>query len=227
MTDPDDITALVHTENARLVNALEALDDAGWTAPSLCAGWQVRHVVTHLLMPYELSVPRFLVKMAAARFSFDTVADHWATREASTRTRPQTVAALRATAEQRFGVPGSPPEAPLSHLVIHAEDIYRPLGLPHGPSAVAASVVLDQQTGPRFRKSIPAGLLDGLAYRATDTDWSFGTGLTVTGPAAALITTLAGRPAALDELSGDGAAQVRDRLLRAVHGTDHAPPPDH
>ena len=78
--------------------------------------------------------------------------------------------ALRGTARRCFGIPGAPPEAPLSHLVIHAQDIYRPLGLPHGPSAASAVIVLDQQTGPRFRRSLPTGLLDGLAYTATDTD---------------------------------------------------------
>jgi hypothetical protein len=35
---------------------------------------------------------------------------------------------LRATEQQRFAVPGAPAEAPLSHLVIHAQDVYRPLG---------------------------------------------------------------------------------------------------
>ncbi|MGA8845663.1 MAG: maleylpyruvate isomerase family mycothiol-dependent enzyme [Nocardioides sp.] len=206
----NDIAALESTENARLVSTLDELDEARWSAPSLCDGWQVRHVVTHLLMPYELSVPRFLLKMTLARFDFDTLAARWPHQE--TRSREQLLSALRATPRQRFGVPGSPPEAPLSHLVIHAEDIYRPLGLPRGPSAAAAKVVLDQQTSPRFRKTVPKGLLDGLAYRATDTDWSFGTGRGVTGPAAALITTLAGRTAALDELAGTGADDVRARL---------------
>jgi hypothetical protein len=95
--------------------------------------------------------------------------------------------------------------------------------LRHGPSAASAVIVLDQQTGPRFRKSLPAGLLNGLAYTATDTDWTLGEGLDVTGPASALITTFAGRTAALDELSGSGAPEVRTRLLTA---DQNPPPPD-
>lgn len=217
----NDVETLVDAENKHLVAALDDLGHAQWNAPSLCAGWSIRDVVIHLLMPYELSFPRFLLKMAAARLDFDKLAHRWATEDA--RSPAEASCALRGTAQQRFGIPGAPPEAPLSHLVIHAEDIYRPLGLRHGPSAASAVIVLDQQTGPRFRRSLPAGLLDGLAYTATDTDWTFGEGLEVTGPASALITTFAGRTAALDALSGGGAPDLRTRLLSA----DHAQRPPH
>ena len=100
----------------------------------------------------------------------------------------------------------------MSHLVIHLEDIYRPLGVPARCSARSAEVVLDQMTGPRFRRSLPAGLLDGLALSATDADWDLGAGAPVLGSASALITTLAGRSTALDELSGAGAARIRERV---------------
>ena len=44
----------------------------------------------------------------------------------------------------------------------------------------------------------------------TDTDWSAGDGLdVVTGPIEALVLTLAGRFAALDQLHGDGAVTPR------------------
>lgn len=217
----NDIETLVDAESEHLIAALEDLDHGQWNAPSLCAGWSIRDVVIHLLMPYELSFPRFLLKMAAARFNFDRLAYRWATEDA--RSAAEASSALRGTAQQRFGIPGAPPEAPLSHLVIHAEDVYRPLGLRLGPSPASAIIVLDQQTGPRFRGSLPAGLLDGLAYTATDTDWTFGEGLEVAGSASALIATFAGRTAALDELSGGGAFEVRTRLLSADHA--RRPPP--
>ncbi|GAA2901540.1 maleylpyruvate isomerase family mycothiol-dependent enzyme [Pseudonocardia halophobica] len=211
-----DIQSLLDRETAQLVAALDALDDAQWCAPSLCAGWRTRDVAVHLLMPYELSVPRFLLGMAAARFDFDRLADRWATGDA--RSRGEVTAALHTTPRRAFRVPGAPPEAPLSHLVIHAEDIYRPLGLPHGPSAAAATIVLDQLTGPRARGLVPAGLLDGLTYTATDTDWAIGTGPEVRATASALLTTFAGRTAALTELHGDGAPEVHDRLEAALLG---------
>ncbi len=54
-------------ERDRLVDVLVDLDEAGWATPSLCLGWTVREVAVHLLMPYEPSVPRFLVAKAVAR----------------------------------------------------------------------------------------------------------------------------------------------------------------
>lgn len=205
----NEIDAQVDTERKALLAVLEQLDDQQWHTPSLCAGWSVRDAVVHLLMPYELSVPRLLGNLAAARFSFDAMADRWARRDP--RSSREILDALRATAAGRFRVPGAPAEAPLSHLVIHLEDIYRPLGITERTSPRSAEVVLDQMTGPR-RGSLTPGLLDGLALSATDADWTFGSGAPVVGSASALITTLAGRSAALGELSGDGTSRVRERL---------------
>lgn len=209
-----EIDALVDGERQALIAVLEQLDEAQWDTPSLCAGWSVRDAVVHLLMPYELSVPRFLGNLAVARFDFDTMADRWARRDP--RSHREVLDALRATAHGRFRVPGAPAEAPLSHLVIHLEDIYRPLGVACRTSPRSAEVVLDQMTGPRFRGSLTPGLLDGLALSASDADWTFGNGAPVVGSASALITTLAGRSVALDELSGDGAVSVRERLAAGV-----------
>jgi uncharacterized protein (TIGR03083 family) len=212
-----DIPALLAIETAALVATLEALgpDEDRWHTPSLCDGWTVRDVVVHLLMPYELSVPRFLVGLLRARFSFDALADRWARTDP--RSPVQALAALADTPRRRFAVPGAPPEAPLSHLVIHAQDVVRPLGIALRPGPEAARVVLDQTRSPRFRQALPAGLPEGVAYRATDADWAFGEGAEVTAPAAALITTFAGRAAALDELGGPGAPLVRAGLAPSPH----------
>ena len=207
----DDVDLRVRRERARLLTVLEQLDGAQWSTPSLCAGWSVRDLVVHLLMPYELSMPRFLALMVRSRFRFDRAADRWA--RADRWSPADVVAALRDTGHRTFAAgPGAPAEAPLSHLVIHAEDVYRPLGVPSPTDPENAGIVLGQLTGPRGRRALPVGLLDGLAFEATDTEWRAGTGPRVCGPATALLTTLAGRTAALDQLDGDGVPAVRARL---------------
>jgi uncharacterized protein (TIGR03083 family) len=206
----EEIGTRVAEVRGRLLAVLDGLDDAAWRTPSLCAGWSVRDVVVHLLMPYELSVPRFLLLMARARGNFDRVADRWAREDP--RTPTQAVAALRATADRTFtGGPGAPPDAPLTHLVIHAEDVYRPLGTPSPTDPADAVVALQQLSSPRFQGLAP-GLQDGLSFTATDADWRSGSGPLVSGTATALMTTLAGRTAALGELTGDGVATARERL---------------
>lgn len=204
------IDSLVAQERAHLLTVLEGLDAADWDTSSLCAGWTVKNVVTHVLMPYELSTPGFFARMIARRFRFDAVADMVATRDR--RSPAELVEALRSTANRKFNVPGAPVEAPLSHLVAHSEDIYRPLNITRVAVPESLNTTLGQFTSPRASASQAPGLLDGVSLRASDTGWSWGDGPTATGAAASLISTLAGRPAALADLSGDGVVLLRDRL---------------
>lgn len=213
-TPVDEIDPLLDAERTRLVAVLGDLDDAGWNTPSLCAGWRVRDVVVHMLMPYQLSVPAFLARMARSGFRFDRMADRWAT--GNTDSNAQVLQGLRDTAHGRFRVPGAPPEAPLSHLVIHAEDVYRPLGVDHTIDPRAATIVLDQLSSPRSRRALGPDVLSGLAATATDTGWSHGAGPDVVGRSTALISAMAGRPAAAEELTGSGAPLVRRRLRRTL-----------
>ena len=51
----------------------------------------------------------------------------------------------------------------------------------------------------------------GLRLRATDMDWSHGNGPEVRGPGEALVMLMAGRLVALEDLSGEGRAELAAR----------------
>ena len=187
-----------------LLELLAGLTREQWNAPSLCAGWRVRDVVSHLLMPYELSTPRFLAGLVANRFDFDRMANAWALRDH--RTAAELMAALGA--HGKFRVPGAGPEGELTHLVIHGLDIAYPLGKPYAISPEAANLTLDQLFTPRARGLVNPDRFAGLSLVATDTGWRHGAGPVVEGSAAALILTIANRPAAVRDLTGDGAGQL-------------------
>jgi hypothetical protein len=53
--------------------------------------------------------------------------------------------------------------------------------------------------------------IDGLTLRATDTEWTHGSGPEVTGPIITLVMAMTGRKAAADALTGDGVATLRSR----------------
>jgi hypothetical protein len=125
-----------------------------------------------------------------------------------TRSPSEVVFSLRDSRHRTFSVPGAPTEAPLSHLVIHARDVHQPLGVPSPTDPENAGIALEQLTSPRARRSLPQGILDGLAFSATDTDWRYGEGPQVSGPATALLITLSGCTATLPELAGDGVAEL-------------------
>lgn len=156
---------------------LTRLSQPQWEAPSLCQGWSVRDLCSHLLMPYELSTGRFLGGIVKARMNFDRLADRWVTQD--DRSGPQLSAALAATTAAGFAVPGAGPLAPLAHLTIHSEDVRRPLGLPGAVAAPSAVLVLDDVTSGKH--SVGADRLSGLRFVATDADWSLGAGPEVAG----------------------------------------------
>jgi hypothetical protein len=89
-------------------------------------------------------------------------------------------------------------------------DIRRPLEqqrwIPEGRIIAVAGDLWTNRffPGPQLFQSIRA--------TATDADWSTGDGPEVTGPVEALVLTLAGRFAALDQLQGDGMATLRTRV---------------
>jgi uncharacterized protein (TIGR03083 family) len=204
-----DTRTLLDAERGHL---LDGLGRAAWSTPSLCAGWTLRDVTVHLLMPYELTLPALLAGLARARFRFDGFAATWATGDP--RSPRELVEALRTTRDRAFRVPGAPAEAALSHLVCHAEDVLRPLGVEHRTPPEARRAVLHQLV--TRRGAIAPGLLDGLALTATDTGWAQGTGDPVGGSSSALVTTLVSRTAALDELTGAGVGRLRERLAASA-----------
>jgi len=202
--------ARVAAERLALAHLLDGLGETGWETPSLCRGWRVREVVAHLLMPFSLSTAELSSRLAANGFDFDAVADDWA--RAEPRTNGELVAALRANADHPFTPPGAGPEAPLTELVVHGQDIRRPLGLPTDVDPVTANVVLDQLVTAGARQAFGPGLLEGVSLVSTTTGWSHGQGPAASGPPEALIPTMAGRRGAVEELSGPGVDLLARRL---------------
>jgi hypothetical protein len=68
----------------------------------------------------------------------------------------------------------------------------------------------------RYHRALmpPKQRIKGLHLAATDLVWESGddTGAEVSGPAEALLMTMAGRPAALGDLSGPGVDVLRERI---------------
>ena len=98
-------------------------------------------------------------------------------------------------------------------IVVHGEDIRRPLGIDHTYparwSAEAVSYLLgDRSSGGKKRHK-------GLTLAATDVEFSIADGPVVEGPALALLLAASGRSARLDELSGPGAIQLVNRIRQA------------
>ena len=207
-----DLFALVARERRRTADMLDTLDDAQWATPSLCSEWTVRDMAAHLVLPFSISMPGLVVGMVRHRGSFHRFSTA-KSKELGRRPTSDLIATLRRHAESRFTPPGHGPAAPLTDIAAHTRDIARPLGLDVVAPVDVWRPVLDFLTSPAAEKVfIRPGRLAGLSLRATDQDWSHGAGPDVTGPSEALALAALGRTVALDDLSGDGVAVLRDRL---------------
>lgn len=200
---------LIHGERQALASDLEGLDAARWSTPSLCAGWSVHDMLAHMLATAEMSPPKFFRKFAGAGFNFDRMSER-DVKEAGAGGPDKTLAVFRSHQEATSKPPG-PVEAMLVDAVVHSEDIRRPLGITHRyqPEAVVGCLDFVKKSnlllGGKRR-------MDGLTFRATDTDWSHGTGPEVAGPALSLLLAATGRGVAVDDLTGEGVDTLRSRI---------------
>jgi len=209
MSDDASTWAMIHAERKALAAALEELTTEQWDSPSLCAGWSVGFLAAHVLAGAEQTPGRFLAGMVTTGFRFNALMEREARRRAQL-SRQQIVDRLR----QRTTTTNHPPApvmAMLGEVVVHGEDIRRPVGLPGTVADDAANACLQMYT----KASFPVGgkkRIGGLRLVATDTGWSYGAGPEVSGPALSLLLAMTGRPAGLDDLSGDGAAELGQRV---------------
>jgi uncharacterized protein (TIGR03083 family) len=205
----DQLWELIHEERDRLGTVLDTLRDDEWQQPSLCAGWKVRDVVAHCIETQLMTPPLFLGRMTASGFRFHVMSANNIARH-SAQSNSELLAQYHATAHRTSAPPG-PKTTWLGEALIHGQDIARPTGHNLQPSPQALTMVAGwlRTTTPLLHGKQRS---EGLRLRATDIDWSAGDGPEVSGPAASLILAMAGRSAAISDLSGEGVETLRARL---------------
>ena len=195
-----------------MADLLSGLTGEQCAAQSLCSEWSVQDVAAHLIVPLEVSTPKFMLAMLACRGNFDRANVRLA-REQAQRPFDEIVELLRRKADTRFTPPGAGPEAPLTDLLVHGLDIRWPLQLTRQIPDERLQKSLTFLTGASARGLVAKGTLDGLRFEASDIDWAHGNGPTVSGNAEALLLAMTGRTIALGHLDGDGVATLRGQLL--------------
>ncbi|MFG2042982.1 maleylpyruvate isomerase family mycothiol-dependent enzyme [Dactylosporangium sp. NPDC048998] len=199
----------IRTERASLVDALAGLPDAAWDKPSLCRGWQVREVVAHMIATAQMTPPTFFGKLAASGFRFQVMTASNIRQILMGRSNADLVELLRSRVGTRNAPPG-PATSWLGETIVHGEDIFRALGPYRDHPIEHVVAVADFYAGSNLLIGAKKRIA-GVTLRATDAEWSHGTGPEVAGPAIALVMAMTGRTQALDDLTGDGVAILRDR----------------
>jgi uncharacterized protein (TIGR03083 family) len=168
----------------------------------------VRDMLAHMTSTASLTPPAFFAKMIASGFSFEKVqasgvAANRGSSPADTMTRFEAVL-------DSVKHPPGPADTWLGETIVHAEDIRRPLKIEHRYPTEAVVRVADFYQGSNLLIGSKRRI-EGLTLRATDADWSHGTGPEVSGPILSLVMAMTGRKEPLDDLTGDGVATLRSR----------------
>ncbi|MFC5747639.1 maleylpyruvate isomerase family mycothiol-dependent enzyme [Actinomadura rugatobispora] len=203
----DEILAWVRAERLGLADFLDTLDEHEWRADSLCQGWTVHDVAAHMTLSTRTTLLVAVKGAIRARGDFNRMEADLA-RERAARYGPAAlVEQLRETAGSARRTPGAAPLDPLVDVLVHGQDIARPLGrvreMPAEPAIPALEHVLRRRFyGARKR-------LRGTRLTATDVRWSAGEGPDeIRGPIADLLMLATGRTAGLAALTGAGVARV-------------------
>lgn len=194
-----------------LADVLDGLSDAEWHTDTYCEGWEVRHVVAHLLTPAlspSWRTTAAVVKAGGFAKGYDRLA-----REFGEKPPAELIKLLRANANNVWSSPTMGPAAPLTDILVHSQDIVRPLRIDLDVEPLHVDPALTFVVGNKSNQLFaPAKRYAGLRLIATDIKWKFGKGAELEGPALELLMALLGRGAALQHLKGPGFDILSERI---------------
>ncbi|MEO5781232.1 maleylpyruvate isomerase family mycothiol-dependent enzyme [Arthrobacter oryzae] len=202
---------LAHAERGALAEDLADLSPEQWHNDTLCGRWDVEQVVAHLTAAASLNQWQWLRSMFGARFRPD-VHNQRRLEEFRGATPTETLDRFRAVIRSNIA-PSSDTPAYLGEVVVHSQDIRRPLGIPRTPGIDALTPVAEFYARRDFTVASHTHAA-GLLLRADDGPFAAGAGPLVTGSTLALVMTMAGRVPYLEDLQGSGVPILRSRLGR-------------
>jgi uncharacterized protein (TIGR03083 family) len=204
---------VIEQERLSLAALLENLSDDEWNASSLCEGWRIKYVAAHVALAPQAPGPlAMVVEGVRAGGRFHKINHDFSVRHAE-RPGADLVAELREHAASRRLPKVTNYRNILFDVLVHGQDIAIPLGIPRDMPLDAARVGIERvwTMGWPFGVKRP---LKRFRFTATDVDWTAGDGPEVTGPVAALLLLLTGRPAALPHLAGPGVEELPGLVRR-------------
>ena len=200
----DELFEVIAIERRATADLLAGLTPEQWATPSLCDAWTVKDVAVHLLPTTGKGISEFLWAVVRAGGHLHRASESLVARYAARLTPAEIVAALRDHADDRFAPPGVGAVGPYTDVLVHRLDIAVPLGIEVDRPVEPWRASLDFLVSGKGRRGFVKRGRPDLTLRASDLDWSHGTGPEVTGPAAAIGLALCGRSAWVDRLSGPG-----------------------
>ncbi|WP_183095308.1 maleylpyruvate isomerase family mycothiol-dependent enzyme [Nocardioides stalactiti] len=202
--DKSDVWRHIHAERAALAATLAELTDEEWQEESLCTGWTVHDVAAHVISNPQIGWGD-LVSMAMRNLgrSYNTMIFRDVKRRGAQETRESILADYAAYADSTRRVPVVATLDPLIDVLLHHQDIVRPVGRSRTMPPEAALLAADRLRQVSFLLGTRR-LVRSVRMVADDIDWTRGEGPTVSGPIQELLMLCSGREPDRTLLSGDG-----------------------
>ena len=198
----------IHQERRSLVDALGSLSTGQWAEPSWCRGWSVQNTTGHVVAAAEQTPLNFYKELVQAGFKFNVFTERGARRVAAAG--PDELVRRLDARTTTTNHPPAPVMAMLGEIVVHGEDIRRPLGLEHQPAEEALVALADGWKNSNLLIGCKRRIA-GVRLDATDVTWSHGSGPGVSGPLLSLVLAMTGRKGAHGDLQGEGVAVLAAR----------------
>lgn len=200
---------LIDAERARILRMLDGLSEQQWHTQSLCEEWTVEDVAAHLTAAATTGRWAWLRSMALAGFSPQRhnarrLQEHLGSTPAETGERFRESVKLTTAPTADYG-------AWLGEVIVHGQDIARPLGIELTPDHSAVRQVADFFATKDFAVNTRS-MIKGVRLEAIDDDFSTGSGPVARGRLLGLVMAMAGRGDYVEELEGDGVRVLRERI---------------
>jgi uncharacterized protein (TIGR03083 family) len=203
----------VHSERQILIRELESLTPEQWAQPSLCPGWDIHDVVAHLVDSAKTTRLGFLRRLIAAKFDFDKDNANGITRERAPA--PEATLAEFRRIREATKTPPAALATRLVEVIVHGEDIRRPLGLLRSYPIESIEPALRYQLKTGISLGGGKERAAGFRLQASDSRFMHGSGSQVKGTSLALLMAISGRPVDREDFSGEGAATFVRKLEQA------------
>lgn len=198
---------MARAERSDLAAFLATLSPEQWAAQSLCARWTVKDVVAHIVSYDELDTFGLIRRFAKG---YVVRANQVGVDELRPLSPRQLLDVLNDHLRPRGLTAGFGGMIGLVDGTIHHQDIRRALGRPRIVPADRLLRVL--QTVPPNPRLGAWRRIRGLRLRATDIEWTHGSGPEVAGTGEALLMAITGRRGVVGELTGPGRPTLAARL---------------
>ncbi|MHA2787555.1 maleylpyruvate isomerase family mycothiol-dependent enzyme [Corynebacterium sp. S7] len=196
----------IHAERIDLAGDLCNLRGKQWETPSLCPGWSVHDVLAHLVDTAHTGKLEFAGKMWRARGNFHLANENGIKRWKHEDPRET----LHDFLEARFTtkLPPAHPSTRLVEMIVHAEDIRRPLSIhaEYPDQPIHEALVYQLRTSTSFDGGRERA--EGLHLIDSENGTSWGQGEDVSGRAIDLLLAVSGRVIRPDLLTGPGAHKL-------------------